>query len=42
MNINVFSEQNCLTRYNSNPLRGENGRDGKYILGHTDVLIKDK
>ena len=38
MNINIF-DQNCLTRYNSNALRGETGPGGQNILGHTDVLI---
>ena len=37
-----FSEQNCLTRYNANALRGETGREGQYILCHTDVLKNDK
>ena len=41
MNIN-FSDQNCLTRYNKNPLRGETGRNDQNILGHTDVLINEK
>ena len=41
MNIN-FSDQNCLTRYNSNALRGETGCDNQNILGHTDVLINEK
>ena len=41
-NIN-FSDQNCLTRYNSNALRGETGPTvNQYILGHKDVLINDK
>ena len=41
MNIN-FSDQNCLTKYNSNVLRGETGPDDQNIFGHTDVLINDK
>ena len=41
MNIN-FSEQNCLTMYNWNALRGETGPRGQYIRGHTDMLINDK
>ena len=40
MNIN-FSDQNCLTRYNSNVLRRETGPDGQHIFGHTDVLLND-
>ena len=41
MNFN-FTDQNCLTWYNSNGVRGETGRDGQYILGHADVSINDK
>ena len=41
MTINL-SDQNCLTRYNSNVLRGENELDGQNIFGHTDVLINVK
>ena len=37
MNLN-FSDQNCLTRYNSNALRGETGPNNRNIL----VLINDK
>ena len=37
LNIN-FSDQNCLTRYNSERI----GPDGQNIIGHTDVLINDK
>ena len=40
--IGNFSDQNCLTRYYSNVLRGETGPDGQNIFVHTDVLINDK
>ena len=39
---NNFSDQNCLTRYNSNALRVASGPDGQNIQGHTGVLINDK
>ena len=40
MNIN-FSDQNCLTRYNSERIEGETGPEGQNIFGHTDVVIND-
>ena len=41
MNINFYGRY-CLTMYNTNAVRGETGRNGQYILGHTDVMINDK
>ena len=41
MNTNFFN-QNCLTRYVSNVLRGETGPDRQNIFGLTDVFINDK
>ena len=41
MNI-TFSDQNCLTRYNSNAWRGETGPDGQHIPTNIDLLINDK
>ena len=41
MNIK-FSDQNCLTKYNLNVLRGETGPDCQHLFGHIDVLINDK
>ena len=41
MHINI-SDQICLTRYNSNELRGETAHGVQNVLGHTDVLINDK
>ena len=36
-----ISDQNCLTRYNSEHIGGETGPDDQNIFGHTDVLIND-
>ena len=41
MNI-IFSDQNYLTRYNSNALRGKTAPGGQNILGHSDVPINNK
>ena len=41
MNI-TFSDQNCLTRCNSNRLTGDTGPHGQNIPCHKDVLIIDK
>ena len=42
MNI-TFSNQNCLTRNNSNALTGETGLDSQNIPAHiTDVLTNEK
>ena len=41
MKINL-SDQNCLTRYNSERIDEWNWTDGHNIFGHTDVLINDK
>ena len=35
---NNFSDQSCLTKYNSESIEGY----GQNIFGHTDVLINDK
>ena len=41
MNINL-SDQNCLTRYRTNPSMGRSDPDGPNILGHRDLLINEK
>ena len=39
MDIN-FSEENCLTKYNSERIEGWNRTDDQNKFGHTDVLVK--
>ena len=40
MNISL-SDQNCLSRYRSNPSIGQTGPDGQNIPGHRDLLINE-